>query len=248
MKTAESSVREKAGVAAFGSTHWSVVLAAGGAPGEGSTLALEQLCRAYWYPLYAYLRRQGHSRSDAEDLTQGFFAFLLERQGFQGLHPDKGRFRSFLLAALKNFAANAWDKARAQKRGGLHQIIPLDEVGEVLFKRESVEGLSPDRAYAQSWAMTLINGVLSRLREEYAATGKAELFDAMQVHLTEDRGRIPYADTAARLGLGEGALRMAVLRLRRRFGDLLRETVAHTVSRPEDVEPELRELLGAWVG
>lgn len=230
----------------FATTHWSVVLAAGsGSPPEAER-ALETLCTSYWYPLYAWLRRQGHGAHDAQDLTQSFFAFLLEREGLQRVHPEKGRFRSFLLASLKNFVANERDKASALKRGGRFKIISLDEAaGEARFQQEPARELTPDKAFEQSWAMSLFTMVLRRLRDEYVAAGQAALHDALEPYLTEDRVKAPYAHTARALGLGEGAVRMAVLRMRRRFGDLLRAEIAHTVTKAEEIDEEIRALLAA---
>jgi RNA polymerase sigma-70 factor (ECF subfamily) len=226
-----------------------VVLAAGrGSPPEAER-ALETLCRSYWYPLYAWLRYQGHSAHDAQDLTQSFFAFLLGHGGLQRVQPDKGKFRSFLLASLKNFVANERDKANALRRGAQFKIISLDEAaGEARFQQEPSHELTPDKAFEQSWAMSLFAAVLRRLRDEYAAEGKAVLHDALEPYLTDDRVKAPYADTARTLGLGEGAVRMAVLRMRRRFGELLRAEIAHTVAKPEEIDEEIRALLAAVAG
>ena len=214
-----------------------------------SARALETLCETYWYPLYAWLRRQGNGTHDAQDLTQSFFAFLLERGALQTVHPDKGKFRSFLLASLKHFLANEWDKAQALKRGGQFRIISLDdEEGEARFQREPSRALTPDKAFEQSWAMTLFEAVLARLKAEYEAEGKGALHEALLVYLTDDKAKAPYAETARRLGMGEGAVRMAVLRMRRRFGELLRAEIAQTVSSPEEIDEEIRALLTAVAG
>jgi DNA-directed RNA polymerase specialized sigma24 family protein len=230
----------------FTTTRWSVVLAARHHATPEATPALEALCATYWYPLYGWLRRQGHGPPDAQDLTQSFFAFLLERDALQTVHPDKGRFRSFLLASLKHFVANEWDRARALKRGGGNRMISLDdEEGEVRFRQEPSRELPPDKAFEQSWAMTLFGAVLGRLREDYAAEGKVALYDVLHPYLTDEQGRAPYAEVARRLGLGEGAARMTVLRMRRRFGELLRAEIAQTVNSPEEVDQEIRSLLAA---
>jgi RNA polymerase sigma-70 factor (ECF subfamily) len=233
----------------FASTHWSVVLTAAQSDSPEARRALETLCATYWYPLYAWLRWQRQSPPDAEDLVQAFFAFLLQRDGLRTVHPAKGRFRSFLLASLKHFVANEWDKGRALKRGGEFRMLSLDdEEGEARFQQEASRDLTPDRAFEQSWAMTLFSGVLARLRDEYAAEGKAALHDAVQPYLTEDGGKVPHAQTARLLGMGEGAVRMAVLRLRRRFGELLRAEIAQTVATPEEIDDEIRALLAAVGG
>lgn len=235
--------------AGFRTTHWSVVLAANGESTPGAALALETLCAAYWYPLYSFLRRQGRSPHDAQDLTQSFFAHLLSKDRLRSVDPRKGRFRSFLLASMKNFLANEWDKAQALKRGGGITFVPVDEeAGEERFCREPADTASPDRAFEQSWATTLLESVLARLREEYTADGRPELFSALQGCLGGDRDGPSYAEIAASQGLSEGAVKMAVLRMRRRFGELLRAEIAHTVTRPEEVDEEIRSLFAAVSG
>jgi RNA polymerase sigma-70 factor (ECF subfamily) len=230
----------------FRTTHWSVVLAAGGSPAPEAAAALERLCASYWYPIYSWLRRQGHSTHDAQDLTQSFFSHLLEKNALNTVDRSKGRFRSFLLASTKNFLANEWDKASALKRGGQFKFVSVDETtGEERYRREPALDTPPDKAFEQSWAMTLLDSVLARLREEYSADGKTALFEALQNYLEGGRDGVPYADMAARLNLTEGALKMAVLRLRRRFGELLRSEIAHTVARPEDIDEEIRSLFAA---
>ena len=230
----------------FTTTRWSVVLAAGGPAAPESARALESLCSAYWYPLYAWLRWQGHGRPEAQDLTQSFFSHLLQDQRLRQVDRARGKFRSFLLGSLKHFVANEWDKARALKRGGRFQFVSIDEDrAEDRFAAELTDGATPDRAFEQIWATTLLEGAIGRLREEHLRDGKGALFDTLQVYLSGDRGAVPYAETQARLGLGESALKMAVLRLRRRFGELLREEIAHTVSRPEEIDEEIRALFAA---
>jgi RNA polymerase sigma factor (sigma-70 family) len=244
-----SAGTESARPVGFATTHWSVVLAARQHRTPQSERALETLCVTYWYPLYNFMRRQGYGQYDAQDLTQSFFAFVLEGETLQNVHPLKGRFRSFLLASLKNFLANEWDKTRALKRGGRFRIVSIDDAeGEALFQREPSLDLTPDKAFEQSWAMTLFNTVLARLQEEYTAEGKQALHDALQPYLTDDKAKAPHAETARRLGMGEGAVRMAVLRLRRRFGELLRAEISHTVAKPEEIDDELRALLAAVAG
>ena len=230
----------------FRTTHWSVVLAAGGGPAPEAAVALERLCAVYWHPLYSYLRRWGQSPDDAQDLTQAFFAQLLERDSLRSVNRSKGKFRSFLLASLKHFLANERDRAGALKRGGAISFVSWDEAGaEERYRQAESLALPPDKAFEQSWATTLLEQVLTRLRADYAQAGQGVLFDALQVYLTGDKGAAPYAEMAARLNLGESALKMSIQRLRRRFGDLLREEIAHTVSRPEEIDQEIRALFAA---
>jgi DNA-directed RNA polymerase specialized sigma24 family protein len=229
----------------FKTTHWSVVIAAVAGDPESED-ALERLCGNYWYPVYAYLRRRGHSPPDAQDLTQGFFAGLLERNGLRTVDPGKGRFRTFLLVSLKNFLANEWDRSKAWKRGGRLRFVSLEAAeGEDRFQLESVQQLTPDRLFEQSWAITLLDTVMRRLKAEFESQGKGAQFQALQVHLSGDRDAPAYAASAAGLGLGSSAMKMAVLRMRRRFGELLREEIASTVASPRDIDEEIRSLFAA---
>jgi DNA-directed RNA polymerase specialized sigma24 family protein len=230
----------------FRTTRWSVVLAAGDAALPQAAMALETLCRTYWYPLYAHLRRAGRSHEDAQDLTQAFFVSLLDHHGLRQVHPAKGKFRSFLLASLKHFLANEWDKVQAMKRGGQFTFVPLDdEVVRERFRREPADLGTPDRAFEQSWATTLLESVLGQLQQAYVAEGRGDLFEALQVYLSGDRSGPSYAEIGARFHLGESGVKMAVLRLRRRFGELLRAEIAHTVSQPEEIDDEIRCLFAA---
>jgi len=227
--------------ATFATTHWSVVLTAGQHDSPQAAAALEKLCRTYWYPLYAYVRRRGYSPEDAQDLTQGFLASLLSTPALGSVHPTKGRFRSFLLASLNHFLANEWDKARRLKRGGGQPAISLD-TAETRYRAEPSEDLSPDRIFERQWSQTLLAQVATRLREDYEAAGKEALFNVLQVYLSGEKGLAPYRETAGQLGLGLDALKKAVERLRRRYGELLREEIAHTVSDPAEVDEEIRYL------
>jgi RNA polymerase sigma-70 factor (ECF subfamily) len=227
---------------AFRTTHWSVVLAAGQCA-EAQAAALERLCRAYWYPLYAYVRRRGYSPEDAEDLTQGFFADLLERGDFATVGPERGRFRSFLLATMNHWLANARDRSRAQKRGGLLPVLSLDaEPPESLYRLEPSDPVTPETLFERRWAQTLVERVVERLRHEYAELEKGELFEELKGFLTERKAGVR-AEIAARHGIGVNAVDVAIFRLRRRYAELFREEIAHTVSRPEDIEDELRHLV-----
>jgi RNA polymerase sigma factor (sigma-70 family) len=229
----------------FATTHWSLVLSARDKKSPQSADALEKLCRAYWYPLYAYIRRTGQSKENAEDLTQAFFARLLEKNFLNAAEPERGRFRSFLLVALKRFMANEWDRVRAQKRGGGQTHVPLDtELAERKFQAETTAGeISPDRLYDRRWALTLLEQTMARLRAEFERAGKTVEFERLKSFLTADKSEIPYATVAAELGMVESALRVAVHRLRRRYRELFREEIAHTLAEGEDIDEELRHLL-----
>lgn len=231
--------------AAFATTHWSVVLAADQHDATLAARALERLCQTYWPPLYAFLRREGRSEADAKDLVQGLFADLIERHSFAGLKQHRGKFRSFLLGALKHFLANEHDRVRALKRGGAVTIVSWEEDAESTFQSSRTDALIPDLAFEKSWALTLLNRVLATLRKEFVDAGKGALFEELQVYLTGDKGDAPYAETAARLNLKEGALKMSIQRLRRRYGDLLRAEIAHTVSSPQEIDEEIRALFAA---
>jgi RNA polymerase sigma-70 factor (ECF subfamily) len=222
-----------------------VVLAAKDKSSPDSAAALEALCRAYWYPLYAFVRRQGRSPSDAEDLTQEFFARLLQKEYLQAADREKGRFRTFLRVALKRFLANEWDRARRLKRGGGHALIPLDtDSAEQRYQTERSDALPPDRLYERRWARALLELALARLRAEYGTAGKTAEFDRLKGVLTAERGGIDYGNLAAALKLNEGAARVAVHRLRKRFRTLFRAAVAETVAEPEEVDDEIRYLVG----
>lgn len=232
--------------AAFSTTHWSVVLTAGQDNLEGAAVALEQLCRKYWHPIYAFIRRRGSGPHEAEDLTQGFFAHLLEMETLKKADQRKGKFRTFLLAALTKFLSNEWDKRQTLKRGGRSQIISLDEAqAEELYHLEPVEPASPEKLFDRRWAATLLDGVLARLREEYRAGGKSELLTQLEPGLTQEAAPGRYADWSRALGMSEGAVRVALHRMRRRFGELLREEIAQTVASPAEVDEEIRHLFEA---
>ena len=231
----------------FATTHWTVVLAAGRRSTPQSDRALEELCRTYWYPLYAYVRRHGHSKEDAEDLTQGFFAAFLRRNYLGDVRSEKGRFRAFLLAALKHFLANEHDRASRQKRGGGQAPLSLDwQNADTRYQVDPADRLSPDKLYDRAWATTLLEQVIGRLRAECVAEGKANAFEQLKPFLTVGKGDLPYAEAAASLGLNEGAARVAVHRLRRRYRELLREQIAQTLSDPADLDEELRALFQAF--
>ena len=235
--------------AIFVTTRWSVVLAAQDKSSPDSAAALETLCRAYWYPLYAFVRQRGHSPHDAQDLTQEFIARLLEKDYLKTAAPEKGRFRTFLRVVLKRFLANEWDRAGAQKRGGRETHIPLDtEMGESRYQIESAVGGNDETIYDRHWALTLLEQTMVRLREEFILAGKVEAFAQMKPFLAAERGAIPYEEIAAQLGTTKGAARVAVHRLRRRFREIFREEIAQTLASPADFEDEVRHLMAALGG
>jgi RNA polymerase sigma-70 factor (ECF subfamily) len=223
-----------------------MVLSAGRKASPDARRALEELCRLYWYPLYAYVRRRGKTRQDAEDLTQEFFARLLSKDFLRGADRERGRFRAFLLVAFQRFMANEWDRSRALKRGGGQAPVPLDgDAAERRYQIEPADDMSADRIFERRWALTLIEQTMARLRREYAEASRAKEFDQLKGFLTSARGEISYGPAAVALGQTEGALRVAAHRMRKRFRELFREEVAQTVSGPEEVDEELRHLLGA---
>lgn len=231
----------------FATTRWTVVLQAGQRSSPHAARALEELCRGYWYPLYAYVRHQGRSKPDAEDLVQGFFARFLERNYLAGLSSDRGRFRAFLLVAFKHYLANEYDRAARLKRGGGTTTLSLDwHDADTRFQIEPLDRLSPDKLYDRTWALTLLEQVIDRLRRECQAEGKPALFETLKPFLMAERSAIPYAQAAATLGLGEGATRVAVHRLRRRYRELLREEITQTLSDPAQVPDEMQALFNAF--
>jgi RNA polymerase sigma factor (sigma-70 family) len=230
----------------FPATHWSLVLSAGAHDGVRAAAALERLCRTYWPPIYAFVRRRGYDQHAAEDLTQDFFAFLLDQQALKKVDRSKGKLRSFLLASLTHFLANEWDKRQTLKRGGRRQILSLDEAqAEGLYLREPVESLTPEKLFERRWATALLGQVLARLKQEHLNAGKAALFTQLEPALTREVPAGWYAASAAHLAMTEGAIKVALHRMRRRFGELLRSEVAHTVSTPEEVDEEIRCLFAA---
>lgn len=223
------------------------MLAAGRQKSPQADQALEELCRTYWYPLYAFVRRQGHTHEDAEDLAQAFFARLLEKNYLEGLSSRNGKFRAFLLASLKHFLANEWDKTQRQKRGGGATPISLDwQDADTRYQIEPADRLSPDRLYDRAWAVTVLERVIARLDTECAADGKTGLFNRLKTYLMADREAIPYAQAAVALVMTESAVRVAVHRLRRRYRELLREEISQTLSDPAQAGEEIKTLLNAF--
>jgi RNA polymerase sigma-70 factor (ECF subfamily) len=230
----------------FATTHWSLIVAARDGEAAQAQAALADLCRAYWYPLYAYVRRQGHAAEEAQDLTQEFFARLLEKDFLGTVDPDKGKFRSFLLTACKHFLVNERHRASAQKRGGGRPSVSLDfGDAEERYGREPGHSLTADRLFERRWALDLLQGVITRLQEEHVARGKGELFDRLRGFLVGERQAGGYTRAAAELRLSEGAVKVAVHRLRQRYRDLLREEIGRTVDDPQDIDEEIRALFAA---
>ena len=249
MLTEDSNSEAQAHGGVFATTHWSVVLAAGQSRGAQTSAALEQLCRTYWYPLYAYVRRRGYGHEDAQDLTQGFLLQLLERKSFARVDRSKGRFRSFLLAALNYFLADQRARASAQKRGGGRPILSFDaQAAEQRYRLEPVDDRSPDRLFERSWALALLDTVLARLEQEFREAGKAELFQRLRVFLVAGTGQETYADVGAEVSMTGEAVKKAVHRLRHRYSELFREAIAQTVADPAEVEDEMRYLYAVMAG
>jgi RNA polymerase sigma-70 factor (ECF subfamily) len=228
----------------FATTHWSAVLAAGDEASPRAESALAELCQTYWYPLYAYIRRRGHGPSEAEDLTQAFFARLLEKRFFGEVTPKVRRFRAFLLASLKHFLANEWDRTRTKKRGGGKVVLSLDEEQvEGRYRLEPIDRVTPETLFERGWAWTILEQVLGTLQQEFAASGKSALFDQLKGLLLGSCPSGLYAEIAAQTGLTEGAVKVTAHRLRRRYGELLRAQISQTVDGPREIEDELRHLL-----
>jgi RNA polymerase sigma factor (sigma-70 family) len=230
----------------FATTHWSVILAAGDSASAQHGTALSKLCQTYWFPLYAYLRRRGYDSHQAEDYTQGFFAAILERKGLQKADPKYGKFRSFLLVSLKNFLADEWDRSHAQKRGGDKIVLSLDfDAAADRYDREPVQSLTPDKLFERAWALTVLNRAMDRLKAESKASDKQQLFDYLKIYLTAEKDDIPYQDVAVKLNMTEGAVKVAVHRLRRRYRELVRDEIAQTVTNEAQVDEEIRDLFAA---
>jgi RNA polymerase sigma factor (sigma-70 family) len=227
----------------FLTTHWSVVLAAGSEESPKAAAALEELCRAYWKPLYVYVRRQGHDPHEAQDLTQDFFARLLEKHYLELADRERGRFRTFLLTSLKRFLINDWKRAARQKRGGGQEPFSLDaQSAEQDFASEPAEGLSPEQIYEKGWATTLLDRALQRLQADYETAGMARLFNELKAYVWGEKSGLSYAEIGAQLGLTEGAVKVAAHRMRERFRQLLRAEIGNTVADPAEIDAELQYL------
>ncbi len=238
-----------AGDGQFTATHWSMVLLAGQTQAPQAEAALESLCRTYWNPLYAYVRRQGHSAHDAQDLTQEFFARLLAKKYLKLATRERGRFRSFLLKSLKHFLVNEWKRGQSQKRGGGREVFSLDdEAAEQSYRQQSADLMAPESLYDKLWAMTLLERAMERLGASYGTTGRRELFDQLKPLLLSEGTSEAYRKTAGALELSEGAVKVAVHRLSKRFREAVRAEIGQTVATPAEVDEELRCLMAAMSG
>jgi RNA polymerase sigma-70 factor (ECF subfamily) len=232
----------------FATTRWTLVAAAGKQATPEARKALAELCRLYWYPLYAFVRRRGYDAEEALDLTQGFFTRLIEKNDLAAADPNRGRFRSWLLASVKHYLANEWDRATAAKRGGGKAVYSIDidpDDAEGRYRHEPSHQLTPERIFDRRWALTMLEQTLSDLRAECDRDGKAALFEALRPSLTAEGQDDSYQDVADRLATTQGAVKVAAHRLRRRYRELLREQIAQTVERPDDVDDEIRDLFAA---
>jgi RNA polymerase sigma factor (sigma-70 family) len=227
----------------FKTTHWTVVLDARNREFPLAQDALAHLCRIYWRPIYSYLRRVGHSPEDAQDLTQEFFARFLQKDYLKAMQPEKGKFRGFLLMALNRFRANEWDRANRLKRGGGRQFISIDAPDtENRYRAEPVDNVSPEKAFEHSWAIALLEQVHSNLEAEFSAPDKAKLFQELKIFVSGEQEQTSYGQIAQKLNMTEGALRVAVHRLRQRYRELLRHEIANTVTSIEEIDDEIRHL------
>jgi RNA polymerase sigma-70 factor (ECF subfamily) len=232
--------------ASFATTHWSLVLDAGRLPRAGADSALQALCQNYWYPLYAYVRRRVHDVSEAQDLTQEFFARLLEKDLLAQAAPDRGRFRSFLLTAMQNFLTNEWHKAQATKRGGGLKVLSLDfAAGDSRLNIDPGHGWTAEKLFERNWAITLLDHVLSRLQAEYEQVGRAKMFELLRPYISGNRAEGSLAEIATQLEMTEGAAKVAAHRLRKRYRELLRSELAQTVANPSEVDDEIAWLFSA---
>ena len=239
--------RAKSQAAGFETTHWSMVLQASHRSSSGSDKALSELCHSYWLPLYAYVRRRVQDPHKAQDLTQAFFAKLLEKNYLRTADPARGRFRAFLLTALKRFMANEWDKEIAQKRGGGRNPLSFDfKEGERHYHLEPTDRLTPDQLFLRNWVRTLLDKVFDRLREEFKTEGKEEQFSELRVFITPREDDVRFAEVATRLEMSAGAVRVAAHRLRKRYRKILREEISQTVENEDEVEDEIRSLFRAF--
>ena len=230
----------------FATTHWSLIMAASDSASAQHEPALSTLCQTYWFPLYAYLRRRGYDSHEAEDYTQGFFTGILERKGLRKADPKYGKFRSFLLASLKNFLADEWDRSRAQKRGGDKKVLSLDfDAAASRYEREPEHDMSPEKLFERAWALTVLSRAMDRLKAESIVSDKRQLFDCLKIYLTAEKDAVPYKNVAGKLGMTEGAVKVAVHRLRRRYRELVRDEIAQTVSNEAKVDEEIRDLFDA---
>lgn len=233
--------------ALFTTTQWSVIIAVGADDPDAAKEALGKLCHTYWPPLYAYIRRRGHQPEDAKDLTQEFILRLIETDFFEAADRNKGRFRSYMLTALNHFLANQYAAAKAKKRGGGQSLFSLDvDDAEHRYRESLADDLTPERSFERQWAVAVLEKIVTQLEAEYRENGKRELFQMLRPALSGDKTAKPYGEIAANAGMSEGAVKVAVHRLRQRYRDLLRAEVARTIADPADVEEEIRSLMAAF--
>ena len=247
MTSGEQRTNEGSGVdQRFQTTHWSVVMAAGKEPSPDASVALEQLCATYWFPLYAFVRRRGFETHQAADLTQGFFADLLGRQDLRAIDPQKGRFRAFLLSAIKNFIANQIDQQNAQKRGGDVKTLPMDfDQADRRLQLEPYHEQTPESVFLKQWALTLLERAKDAGRDDYVQSNKDRLFDVIQVFLAGDPAEMSYREVAQNLDKSEGAIKVAVHRLRRQFHKQIRQEISRTVATEAEIDAEIQDLFDA---
>jgi len=236
------------GVATFATTHWSALLTAGGSDRDKAREALEQLCNAYWYPLYVFARRQGYDAAESEDLTQEFFTRLLQRNDLAEVSPERGRFRSFLLGSFKHLLANEFHRRKTEKRGGLATLVSLErEELETRYRLEPADPVTPEVLFERRWAMTVLERAVERVREEYAVSEKADLFEELKGFLSNQKS-LPHAAISSKYGISVGAVGVTIHRLRKRYAEVLREEISYTVSTPEEIDDEVRLLIAAVGG
>ena len=246
MKTG-SSETNLGGGERFVTTHWSAVIRAGRADSVSAREALSELCQTYWYPLYCFVRRQGRTPHEAEDLTQGFFARLLEKNFVGDARQERGKFRSFLLTAFKGFLANEWDRQHTQKRGGFQTAVEIDQaMAEARLDAELKQELTPEKLFERQWALMMLERTMAQLREEYIDTGRAKLFEHLSAGLAQDQSAVSYAEIARELRLTEASIKQASYRLRARYREILRGEIAKTVSSPQEIDEELRFLFACF--
>jgi RNA polymerase sigma factor (sigma-70 family) len=231
----------------FRTTHWSAVVRAGNSDSTDAASALDELCQVYWYPLYAFARRQGNSAAEAEDLTQGFFARLIEQGYVASADQEKGRFRTFLLTLFRRHMANEWNREHVQKRGGFQPKLSMDAAwAESRYGAEPAQGQGPDMLFARQWARILLDQVMNRLENDYRSSDRAKLFERLEACVAQDETALRYSEIAEEVGLTEPAVKMAMQRMRARYRAILREEIAKTVVSPDDVDAEIKELFAAF--
>lgn len=239
-------VMTAAGSQRFATTHWSLIRAAGGPSSRPARVALEELCRTYWFPVYAFIRRRGRAESESEDLTQSFFVHLLKSEFIESADQDRGRFRSYLLKSVSNFLNAELRDRQAQKRGGTTPILQIDfEGGEQLYQQESASSSTPEQLFERRWAMTLLSNTMTRLRAEYADRNHLQLFASLEAHINQDSSRVPYAELCDILNMSEDAIKQAARRLKLRYREIIRGEIANTLGSFDEIDDELRELMNA---